>query len=300
MKMINNKIHVKQNTILLIVILLLSVLTIFYNNIVCDLTYGQKRAIIINAQAAVESKGSCTASLGDGNGEVVVVQNGEIVNKEILYMCGASDSDFAQWGATANNEQSTASVSEISNSESDTSSTEPKSDTSDKSSSTANTKQTPNSSMGTYTEEEIDKAWEEENRLESTCTKIGQVYYTNSITGETKTEELPLADHKYAETERKEATCTEAGAITYACEVCGDTYTEEIPALGHEYEWSTTKEATLFASGEEKYICRNCGDVSETREIPATCPIPIAGIVGIVIISICLVGGIIIKKKKEH
>lgn len=152
----------------------------------------------------------------------------------------------------------------------------------------------------TYSTEDIEAAWEETNRIESTCTEIGQVHYTNSITGETKTEELPLADHKYAETERKEATCTEAGAITYACEVCGDTYTEEIPALSHEYEWVTTKDATLFIPGEEQYVCKNCGDVSETREISATCPIPIAGIVGIVIISICLVGGIIIKKKKEH
>ena len=152
----------------------------------------------------------------------------------------------------------------------------------------------------TYTAEDIEATWEETDRIESTCTKTGQVYYTNSITGETKLEELPLTDHKYAETERKEATCTEAGAITYACEVCGDTYTEEIPALGHDYEWATTKEATLFASGEEQYVCKNCGDISETREISATCPIPLMGIIiGICVVLIGAVSGIVVLKKKR-
>jgi len=112
-----------------------------------------------------------------------------------------------------------------------------------------------------YTEQEIEAAWTEMEKIESTCTETRYATYSNTLTGETKSEELSLADYKYVETERKEATCTEAGSITYTCEICGDTYSEEIPALSHDYEWVTTKEASFFTLGEEQYVCNNCGDV---------------------------------------
>lgn len=151
-----------------------------------------------------------------------------------------------------------------------------------------------------YSDEEIEAAWEETNRVESTCTEAGYIEYTNSLTNETKIEELELANHSYEEIERIESTCTEDGSVTYTCSVCGDTYTEEIPALSHDYEWVTTKEASFFTLGEEQYVCKNCGDVSKTREISATCPIPLMGIIiGICVVLIGAVSGIVVLKKKR-
>ena len=240
----------------------------------------------IMCKAAVETGGTCSSNGNVGVQDGVITEYG----RQVCYESGFTDADIAQWEATAASNKK-------SNSSSDDTLPENNSNQNNKEESV---KEKTKSEKEEYSDDEIEAAWLESERIESTCTVPGYIKYTNSLTNEVKTEELPLADHKYVETERKEATCTEAGSITYTCEICGDTYAEEIPALSHEYEWITAKEATLFASGEKQYVCKNCGDVSETREIPAICPIPIAGIVGIVIISICLVGGIIIKKKKEH
>ncbi len=275
--------------VILVTILLLA--NILFLNIWCKTSTDQfMEAYIINALL----DGATDLTIDDK----VVIENGVIVAPEWQYLYNSPELAGLSQNATSNNDKNDKNTSD--SNETANSSSSKKSNDVDK---TANSNLSANTNTDTekqYSDAEIEAAWEETDRIESTCTEIGQVHYTNLITGETKTEELPLADHNYVETERKEATCTEAGAITYACEVCGDTYTEEIPALSHEYEWVTTKEPTLFTPGEEQYVCKNCGDVSETREVPATCPIPIAGIVGIVIISICLVGGIIIKKKREQ
>ena len=92
------------------------------------------------------------------------------------------------------------------------------------------------------------------DRVESTCIEKGHVDYKNSLTGETKTEELELVDHKYEKTNEVEATCTEKGLVTYTCSVCGDEYTEDTAALGHNYEWQTIEEPGLFTVGQEAEI----------------------------------------------
>ena len=207
---------------------------------------------------------------------------------------GVSDAEIASWGVNISNTENTQSNIQTDNTEKITSSSQTKDQATSSKEVIENKEKSPS-----YTSEEIAAAWVETNRIESTCTETGHVSYTNSLTGETKSEELPLAEHKYAETERTEALCTEAGAITYACEVCGDTYTEEIPALGHEYEWVTTKEAALFTPGEEQYVCKNCGDISETREIAAKCPIDIVIILGLIVLGVAGITFIAIKRKKN-
>ncbi|MBE5919538.1 MAG: hypothetical protein E7272_06790 [Pseudobutyrivibrio ruminis] len=262
----------------------------------CELRLSEKRAAAINAEVAVEDGGTCTVNTSDGR-TITVVKNGVIQDYAFLYECGVTDAEIAQWQSASKSTVSNESTEEPNNTKSKTDGQESKQANTKESNQKAEEKKNQEPS---YTAEEIAAAWVETNRVESTCTEAGHVDYSNSLTGETKSEELPLAEHKYAETERKEATCTEVGSITYTCEVCGDTYTEEVPALGHEYEWVTTKEASFFTLGEEQYVCKNCGDVSKTREISATCPIPLMGIIiGICVVLIGAVSGIVVLKKKR-
>lgn len=106
------------------------------------------------------------------------------------------------------------------------------------------------------TQEEIDAAWEETERVEATCTEDGKIVYTNSITGDVKEESIPAAGHDYEVTDTTEAACTEDGKNTYTCKVCGDAYEEAIPATGHtEGEWKVTKGSrTVFNRQQGSYV----------------------------------------------
>lgn len=192
-----------------------------------------------------------------------------------------------------------------------------------------------------YSDEEIEKAWKLVTTVDATCATDGYKEYKNSLTGKTKTESIPATgEHDYQIAESTDATCTEKGSVTYTCSVCGDTYTEEVEATDHDYvivesveptctedgytkyectlcgdsygetlkatghdegEWVTTKDASLFSNGTKELRCTVCGEVLETEEISQTCPIPLAGVVGIAVV---VVGGIgvvvfVVKKKKE-
>ena len=150
------------------------------------------------------------------------------------------------------------------------------------------------------TQEEIDAAWEETERVEATCTEDGKIVYTNSITGDTKEESIPAAGHDYEVTDTTEAACTEDGKNTYTCKVCGDAYEEAIPATGHtEGEWKVTKEAGLFSTGSKEVTCEKCGEVLNTEKIPQTCPLPLAAVIGIVLAVVAVFGIVIIVVKKR-
>lgn len=113
------------------------------------------------------------------------------------------------------------------------------------------------------TQEEIDAAWEETERVEATCTEDGKIVYTNSITGDTKE--------------------------------------ESIPATGHtEGEWKVTKEAGPFSTGSKEVTCEKCGEVLGTEEIPQTCPLPLAAVIGIVVAVVAVFGIVIIVVKKRN
>lgn len=150
------------------------------------------------------------------------------------------------------------------------------------------------------TQEEIDAAWEETERVEATCTEDGKIVYTNSITGDTKEESIPAAGHDYEVTDTTEAACTEDGKNTYTCKVCGDAYEEAIPATGHtEGEWKVTKEAGLFSTGSKEVTCEKCGEVLNTEEIPQTCPLPLAAVIGIVVAVVVIIGVIVVLVRRR-
>ena len=150
------------------------------------------------------------------------------------------------------------------------------------------------------TQEEIDAAWEETERVEATCTEDGKIVYTNSITGDTKEESIPTTGHDYEVTDTTEAACTEDGKNTYTCKVCGDAYGEAIPATGHtEGEWKVTKEAGLFSTGSKEVTCEKCGEVLDTAEIPQTCPLPLAAVIGIVVAVVVIIGVIVVLVRRR-
>ena len=107
-------------------------------------------------------------------------------------------------------------------------------------------------------------------------------------------------DAAWEETERVEAACTEDGKNTYTCKVCGDAYEEAIPATGHtEGEWKVTKEAGLFSTGSKEVTCEKCGEVLDAEEIPQTCPLPLAAVIGIVVAVVVIIGVIVVLVRRR-
>ncbi|MCD8158140.1 MAG: hypothetical protein LUD77_04380, partial [Clostridiales bacterium] len=108
---------------------------------------------------------------------------------------------------------------------------------------------------------------------EATCTEDGEIIYTCTVCGSTKTEAIPSTGHSYDSCiVTIEATCTEDGEMTYTCTVCGDTVTEAIPATGHTEVIDSRVEPTCTETGlTEGSHCSVCGTViTKQEEIPAT------------------------------
>ena len=206
--------------------------------------------------------------------------------------------DFTPAGSKSQNtssaEAKTETPAETSNETSTTDNKQPeKTEKNNKSETKTETKKEP-------TQEEIDAAWEETERVEATCTEDGKIVYTNSITGDTKEESIPASGHDYEVTDTTEAACTEDGKNTYTCKVCGDSYEEAIPATGHtEGEWKVTKEAGLFSTGSKEVTCEKCGEVLDTEEIPQRFPLPLAAVIGIVVAVVVIIGVIVVLVRRR-
>ena len=100
-----------------------------------------------------------------------------------------------------------------------------------------------------------------------TCTAKGAVIYTCSVCKHSYQEEIAAAGHKYAKT-TKNPTCTVKGAITYTCSVCRHSYQQAIPAAGHKYK-KTTKKATCTAKGAIICTCSVCKHRYTEKTLPA-------------------------------
>ena len=110
--------------------------------------------------------------------------------------------------------------------------------------------------------------WDEGTvKTEATCEEKGEMIYTCTLCGETKTEEIQALGHDWSEWEvLKEAGCTEPGVQSRECARCKKIENEDIPALGHDYVTTIIKEATwastiirfeLCESHNYRYLCRH-------------------------------------------
>ncbi|MCD8088454.1 MAG: hypothetical protein LUE22_07705, partial [Oscillospiraceae bacterium] len=127
-------------------------------------------------------------------------------------------------------------------------------------------------------EEECDHVWDDgEVTTEATCTEDGEITYTCTLCGETKTETIEATGHTAGEavTENEvAASCTEDGSydtVVY-CTVCGEEISREtttVAATGHSYEAVVTA-PTCTAGGYTTYTCTICGDSYVADETEAT------------------------------
>ena len=106
--------------------------------------------------------------------------------------------------------------------------------------------------------------WDEGTVIrESTCIEKGVLRFVCKICGDTREEDIPLAEHTVEITEAVEPTCTEAGHTEVkTCSVCGEVLDEgeEIAALGHDWgEEKVVKKATCTAAGQKESVCSRCG-----------------------------------------
>ncbi len=97
----------------------------------------------------------------------------------------------------------------------------------------------------------------------ATCKEKGTMRYTcNNKCGETKTEEIPVAEHNYKEV-ITHATCTEDGYSTFTCTMCGSHYVGNVvKAYGHMFDTYFHDEgsATCYKDGTRTAECANgCG-----------------------------------------
>ena len=153
----------------------------------------------------------------------------------------------------------------------------------------------PAKETSSYTNEQIEAAWEETERVEATCVAEGTISYKNSLTGNTKTETIPATGlHTYKVTEHVDAICTTDGYETLTCSVCGDTNTTPIPATGHtESAPIITKKAGWFIEGESTVYCATCGDIISTEVIQQTCPMALWQIIAISVTIIAIAFAVI-------
>lgn len=117
----------------------------------------------------------------------------------------------------------------------------------------------------------VDHTWDSGTvTLKPGCEMTGEMTYTCTVCGATKTETINSTGHEYVGVETTPATCEEDGVITYTCANCNDSYTEAIPAKGHDWdEGEVTTVASCSGAGVMLYTCNTCG-TEKTVAIDAT------------------------------
>ena len=116
-----------------------------------------------------------------------------------------------------------------------------------------------------------------------TCTAEGEILYTCTVCGATRTEALAKLPHAIREVAAKDPTCTLEGNSTYyVCDACGQYFSDAegtttiaegswiIPANGHTWgEWTVVEAPACENEGSEQRVCSVCG-TTETRNVDPT------------------------------
>ena len=144
---------------------------------------------------------------------------------------------------------------------------------------------------------------------EPTCTETGEMTYTCSVCGGTKTEAVDKLEHTAKTLPAVEPTCTESGLTEGSvCAVCGTTLVEQnvVEPLGHDWdEGEVISEATCTEAGAIKYTCKRCEEtktvaVDEKGHTPEVIPGKDATCkdTGLTEGSKCSVCGVILKEQE--
>ena len=104
----------------------------------------------------------------------------------------------------------------------------------------------------------------------ATCQAEGEMSYTCSVCGETKTIPVDKTDHKIELQNEKEASCTVRGYTgDKVCTVCGEVV-EKGEYIDPSHSWNggtVTRAPTSLADGVMTYTCTKCG-ATKTESIP--------------------------------
>ena len=73
--------------------------------------------------------------------------------------------------------------------------------------------------------------------------------------------------HSYSSSVTKEASCTKDGVLTFACD-CGESYTEIIPAAGHKYKLISSDPGSCTSASKDVFECENCHDKKTVSKKP--------------------------------
>ncbi len=104
----------------------------------------------------------------------------------------------------------------------------------------------------------------ETDRTDATCTVAGSISYECSNCGDTKTEEIPVADHAYGEPTVVPSTCTVAGTSTKVCADCGNEDVTTLDLAEHAYGEAVVVEPECEKDGSSTKICADCGNEDVT------------------------------------
>ncbi len=120
----------------------------------------------------------------------------------------------------------------------------------------------------------IEHTWDQGvETIRPDCLTPGEMTFTCTVCGATRTEELEPAGHDY-EIKTTPATCTEDGVIRYRCFRCDEQLAEPIPALGHIWDDGVvTVKPTTEREGVCTYTCQRCG-LQHTEPIAKLDPEP--------------------------
>lgn len=120
--------------------------------------------------------------------------------------------------------------------------------------------------------------WDEGKTIKAaTCVTNGEILYTCTICGTTKTEKIKALGHKKATDFSIPSTCTQKGKTEGShCSICGEVIVpqKDTTLADHNWgEWKIIQEATATSEGLRQRICKNCGG-RDDELIPTPTPAP--------------------------
>ncbi len=134
---------------------------------------------------------------------------------------------------------------------------------------------------------------------DTTDASIDKKSKVDSVDSDTNTSHNTKVNEEWKESSRTEATCTKNGEITYTEQNSGKTKTETIAAVGHaKGKAEITTQPTLFNKGEQVIKCTRCGEVLESKVLPAKVPAYIWGILVGSVLVVVTASAYFVKTKK--
>ena len=135
---------------------------------------------------------------------------------------------------------------------------------------------------------------------EPTCTEKGQQLFQCEC-GYSYTKEIQPLGHDTNKMEQIEPSCEKEGQVIYQCSRCLKKTIEPIPAKVHRPgTWKQTIKPGFFQSGKSTIQCERCHKQLQSKILKPICPVPLAGLLGILVLCIAFVCSVFLLFKKKR